>query len=185
MVEFVEHLADVRGTGISATSTTDQRAALEGADYVVVNISTGGFASMRHDLAVPARYGVMQSVGDSVGAGGIMRALRNIPVFLDLARNMEELCPEDWMLNLTNPMTTICRAVTRETSVQTVGLCHEITGMQFALSQLLDVNFLEITPTVAGVNHLPFITALDIAGSDGFEQLRAVLDRNDPAKRDL
>jgi galacturan 1,4-alpha-galacturonidase len=185
MVEFVEHVADVRGLGMTATATTDQRQSLEGADYVVVNISTGGFDSMRHDLAIPSRYGVMQSVGDSVGPGGIVRALRNIPIFLELARNMEELCPDAWMFNLTNPMTTICRSMTRESSVKTVGLCHEITGAQFALSQILDANFLEITPTVAGVNHLPFITALDVAGDDGLERLRDVLDRDDPGKADL
>ena len=114
MVELVEHIAKVRGIGLTATGTTDQREALEGADYVVVNISTGGFASMRHDLEIPARYGIMQSVGDTVGPGGIIRAQRNIPVFLELARDMEELCPDAWMFNLTNPMTTICRAVTRE-----------------------------------------------------------------------
>jgi alpha-galactosidase len=185
IVELVEHIAAVRGIGLSATSTTDQRRALEGADYVVVNISTGGFASMRHDLEVPARYGVMQSVGDTVGPGGIARALRNIPIFLELARDMEELCPDAWMFNLTNPMTTICRSVTRETSVKTIGLCHEITGIQFALSQLLDANFMDITPTVAGVNHLPFITKLDVAGDDGLDRLREVIDRDDPAKRDL
>jgi alpha-galactosidase len=185
MVDFVAHLADVRGIGMRATSTTDQRRALDGADYVVVNISTGGFGSMRHDLAVPARYGIMQSVGDSVGPGGIVRALRNIPVFLELAHDMEQRCPDAWMFNLTNPMTTICRAVTRETSVKTVGLCHEIIGMQFALSQLLDVNFFDITPTVAGVNHLPFITALDVAGADGFEQLRDVVARREPSNSSL
>ncbi len=146
MVEFVEHIADVRGIGMTATGTTDQREALEGADYVVVSISTGGFDTMRHDLAIPARYGIKQAVGDTVGPGGIVRALRNIPVFLELAANMEELCPDAWMLNLTNPMTTLCRAVTRETSVKTVGLCHEIAGAQFTLSQLLDCDFREITP---------------------------------------
>ena len=98
---------------------------------------------------------------------------------------MEELCPDAWMLNLTNPMTTICRSVTRETSVKTVGLCHEIAGAQFALSQLLDCSFLEITPTVAGVNHLPFITALDVGGNDGIERLREVLAGDDPSKADL
>jgi alpha-galactosidase len=185
MVELVQHIAEIRRIGMRATGTTDQRQALEGADYVVVNISTGGFDSMRHDLAVPARYGVMQSVGDSVGPGGIVRALRNIPIFLELARNMEVLCPDAWLFNLTNPMTTICRAVTRETSVKTVGLCHEITGAQFALSQLLDASFMDITPTVAGVNHLPFITELDVAGDDGLERLREVLDRDDAAKADL
>lgn len=176
MVELVEHIADVRGIGLTARGTTDQREALEGADYVVVNISTGGFESMRPDLEVPARYGIEQSVGDSVGPGGILRALRNIPVFLGIAGDMEAVCPDAWLLNLTNPMTTICRAVTRESSITTVGLCHEITIMQFILSLLLDVGFMDISATVAGVNHLPFITALDVKGEDGFELLRALID---------
>jgi alpha-galactosidase/6-phospho-beta-glucosidase family protein len=176
MVELVEHIADVRGIGMTALGTTDRRQALEGADYVVVNISTGGFASMRHDLEVPARYGLLQSVGDTVGPGGIMRSLRNIPVFVEVARDIEALCPDAWLLNLTNPMTAICRALTRETSVKTIGLCHEITGAQFTLSLLLDVNFLEMTPTIAGVNHLPFITKLDVAGSDGLDMLRELLE---------
>jgi alpha-galactosidase len=175
MIELVEHVAGGRGLGLSATGTTDQRAALEGAEYVVVNISTGGFESMRHDLEIPARYGVMQSVGDTVGPGGILRAQRNIPVLLGLARDMEELCPDAWLLNLTNPMTTLCRAVTRESTIRTIGLCHEITITQFLMSLLLDASFLELQPTVAGVNHLPFIAKLDVAGRDGLELLRELL----------
>jgi alpha-galactosidase/6-phospho-beta-glucosidase family protein len=131
---------------------------------------------MRHDLEIPARYGVRQSVGDTVGPAGILRALRNIPVFSGIARDMEELCPDAWMLNLTNPMTTICRAVTKASDIKTIGLCHEITMMQFTLSLLLERSFLEITPTVAGVNHLPVVTALDVAGDDGLALLRDLLD---------
>jgi alpha-galactosidase len=89
---------------------------------------------------------------------------------------MEAVCPDAWMLNLTNPMTTICRAVTRESSILTVGLCHEVTIMQFILSLLLDVPFFEVNPTVAGVNHLPLITALDVGGKDGLELLRDLLE---------
>jgi alpha-galactosidase len=176
MVQLVERIASLRHLGVTARSTTDQREALEGADYVVVSISTGGFKSMRPDLEIPARYGVHQSVGDTVGPGGILRALRNIPVFTGIARDMEELCPDAWMLNLTNPMTTICRGVTKASSIKTIGLCHEITLAQFTLSLLLDRSFLEITPTVAGVNHLPVITALDVAGDDGLALLRELLD---------
>jgi alpha-galactosidase len=175
MVELAGHLAGLRDTGMTATATTDRRRALEGADFVVVNISTGGFDSMRPDLEVPERYGVRQSVGDTVGPGGVMRALRNIPVFLDIARDVEEQCPDAWLLNLTNPMTTICRALTRETQLKTVGLCHEITITHYLLSLLLDVSFLDVTLTVGGVNHLPFVTAIDVAGDDGFELLRSVL----------
>jgi alpha-galactosidase len=179
MVELVEHVAKVRGIGLSAESTTDQRAALADADYVVVNISTGGFESMNADLLIPERYGIRQSVGDTIGPGGIIRALRNIPVFLGIARDMEAVCPDAWMLNLSNPMTTICRAVTRETSINTIGLCHEVTIMQFILSLLLDVPFFDVNPTVAGVNHLPFVTALDVRGDDGLALLRDLLEQAD------
>lgn len=175
MVQLVEHIAEVRGIPLSATGTTDQRAALEAADFVVVSISTGGFKSMRRDLEVPARYGIKQSVGDTVGPGGINRALRNIPVLVGMARDMEDLCPGAWLLNLTNPMTTLCRAVTRETSVRTVGLCHEVTISQFLLSLLLDVGFLDLDPVVAGVNHLPVITELRVGGEDGLAMLSDLL----------
>lgn len=175
MVELVEHLAARRGVALSARGTTERRDALAGAGFVVVTISTGGLASMRHDLEIPERHGVRQPVGDTVGPGGVMRALRNIPVFLDIARDVEERCPDAWVLNLTNPMTTICRALTRETPVKTVGLCHEITITQFLLSLLLDVSFLDLTLQVGGVNHLPFVTAVDVAGDDGLARLRELV----------
>jgi alpha-galactosidase len=175
MTEFVRHVASLRNLALTVSSTTDRRAALAGADYVAVTISTGGFASMQFDLDIPERHGIKQSVGDSVGPGGIMRALRNIPVMVDIARDMEELCTDAWLLNLTNPMTTLCRAVNRETSVQCVGLCHEIMGAHFALSNLLDAEFRAIDYDVVGVNHLPFFTALRVGGDDAFPQLRALL----------
>jgi len=179
MAELVEHIARVRDIGITATTTTDQREALVGADYVVVTISIGGFESMRHDLEIPERYGIKQTVGDSVGPGGITRALRNIPVFRQIARDMEEVCPDAWLLNLTNPMTSICRSVTRESPITTIGLCHEVTIMQFTTSLLLDVPFFDVAPTVAGVNHLPFVTGLDVRGEDGLALIRDLHDHAD------
>jgi alpha-galactosidase len=175
IADFVRHVAAARGLGMTVTTTTDQRAALAGADYVVVTISTGGFASMRHDLEIPERYGIKQSVGDSVGPGGILRALRNVPVLVSIARDMEELCPGAWMLNITNPMTTLCRAMTHETNIRTVGLCHEIAGARFALSLLLDCGFGDLEFELVGVNHLPVMTSLQVRGDDGFEQLRELL----------
>ena len=180
MEDFVRHVNGLKGAGITVRSTTDRRDALEGADYVVVCISTGAFESMRHDLEIPERHGVKQSVGDTVGPGGIMRALRNIPVLVDIARDMEDICPDAWMFNITNPMTTLCRAVTRETTVKTVGLCHEVTGAQFTLSQILDVDFRSFDFEVVGVNHLPIITKLYIDGDDAMDRLREKL--SDPEK---
>jgi len=179
MRAYVEHVARILDIPLTVRTTTDQREALDGAEFVVVNISTGGFASMRHDLEIPSRYGIEQSVGDTVGPGGIIRALRNIPVFLGIAGDMEELCPDAWLLNLTNPMTTLCRTVTRESSIRTIGLCHEVTIACFYLSMLLDVGFFDIRPTVAGVNHLPIITALDAGGTDGLAALADLLDHGD------
>jgi alpha-galactosidase/6-phospho-beta-glucosidase family protein len=175
MQSYVEHVAKVLGIPLTVRSTTDQRAALDGADFVIVNISTGGFDSMAHDLDIPARYGIQQTVGDTVGPGGIMRALRNIPVFLDIAADMRSQCPDAWMLNLTNPMTAICRGVTKETPIKTVGLCHEVTITSFFLSLLLGVGFFDVRPTIAGVNHLPVITALDAGGDDGLAKLADLL----------
>jgi alpha-galactosidase len=175
IADYVRHIVALKGIGLTVSTTTDQRAALEGADYVVVTISTGGFESMRHDLEIPERHGIKQSVGDSVGPGGVMRALRNIPVLVGIAHDMEAICPDAWMLNITNPMTTLCRAMTHETGIRTVGLCHEIAGAQFALSLLLDANFLDLDFEIVGVNHLPIFTSLRVNGDDGFERLRALL----------
>lgn len=185
MVDFVHHVARVRGIGLTATGTTDQRAALDGADHVVVCISTGGLDSMHHDIAVPERYGIRQSVGDSVGPGGIVRGLRNIPVMLGIARDMTELCPDAWLLNLTNPMTTLTRAVLRETPIRAVGLCHEVTIVLSTVAHLLGCAPEELRPTVAGVNHLPFVTALDLDGTDALARLRQVLDDPDELARPL
>ncbi|HET9730779.1 MAG TPA: hypothetical protein VFR41_15215 [Acidimicrobiia bacterium] len=176
MQAFVEHIAELKGVPMRASATTDRARALEGADFVVVTISTGGFASMRHDLEIPVRFGIHQSVGDTVGPGGISRALRNIPVLVDIARDMERICPDAWLLNLTNPMTTLCRAVTRTTNVRTIGLCHELLLAHFTLAQLLEANFMGFEFDLVGVNHLPFITGFRVDGDDGFTALRALLD---------
>ncbi len=185
LAEWVEHIASQRSVPLSVRTTLDLPDALDRAEFVVVTISTGGFASMRHDLEIPRRYGIEQSVGDSVGPGGITRALRNIPVFLDIAGAMTEICPDAWMLNITNPMTTICRAVTRETDIRTVGLCHEVTVLQFFLSLLLEVDFRTIDLEITGVNHLPIVTRCTISGADGFQMLRDLLDDADRAAEPL
>ena len=183
MAAWVERIAELRSIPLTVRTTTDRRDALTDADHVVVTISTGGFTSMRHDLEVPRRYGIAQSVGDTVGPGGIARALRNIPVFLGIARDMEARCPDAWMLNITNPMTTICRAMTRETPIRTVGLCHEVTILQFFLVLLFDVDFREVHLEVTGVNHLPVVTECRVGDRDGFAMLHELLAEPARARR--
>jgi alpha-galactosidase len=184
MIELVEHIAKVRGIGLHATGTTDQKAALEGADYVVVCISTGALQSMSLDISIPERYGIKQSVGDTVGPGGIVRALRNIPVMVGIARDMEQVCPDAWMLNLTNPMTTLTRSVLRETSINAVGLCHEVTLATFVLSLLLECDMRKMRLEIGGVNHLPIITKCEVEGKDGLAMLADMLEHEEDVRKE-
>jgi alpha-galactosidase len=174
-LKVVEHVVERRALDLTARTTTDLDDALDGADYVVSTLSVGGFESMRHDLEIPARYGVRQPVGDSVGPGGIARSLRSVPVLLQIARAMERRCPDALLVNTSNPLTALCRAVTKETAIRTVGLCNELVGLQFVLSLLFDADLRSIDPVVGGVNHFPLVTSLRIGDGDGFAMLRDAL----------
>src|SRR5580700_9021856 len=176
MEALAHKLSDAMGAKATVATTTDLGTALDGADFVIVCISTGGFRSMAVDLDVPAAHGIMQSVGDTVGPGGINRALRNIPVLVGIGRAMEEHCPEAWMLNITNPMTCLTRSVCRETGIKTVGLCHEVGHFCMDLAIAFGKPHTAIRPTVVGVNHFPLITALDIDGADGLALIRETIE---------
>ena len=181
MVDLGAHIARSRKINLATTASTDLGVALEGAEFVLTTLSVGGFASMVHDIEIPARYGVRQPVGDSVGAGGIMRALRSIPVMVDIAKATEAHAPDTLVLNVSNPLTTLCRAMNKETSITTVGLCNETVGFQFAMSLIFDCGMHEVKLTLAGVNHLPLITSFTIGDDDGFTLLRDFLE--DPGER--
>lgn len=169
-------IARKRGIALQTTAEPDRERAFADADFVITCLSVGGFDSMQHDIEIPSRFGIRQPVGDSVGPGGIMRALRSIPVILDIARDVEKVAPDAWLVNVTNPLTALCRSVTRETSVKTVGLCNEWVGGTFNLSLALGCRMQDLDPVLAGVNHFPFATELRVNGEDGFAQLRALMD---------
>ena len=175
--QLADHIAALGSGGLRTTATTELEAALDGAQFVITGLSVGGFDAMRHDLEIPDRYGLPQPVGDSVGPGGISRALRSVPVTVGIARAMERRCPDALLVNVSNPLTALCRAVTRETTVSTVGLCNELVGLTWAMSLLFDVGMHEVDPVVGGVNHLPLVTALSIGGSDGLTMLRTIMDQ--------
>lgn len=169
-------LLTAHGSDWQLHRTTQLDEALPGADVVLLTITTGGLEAMRADIEIPESYGVFQSVGDTVGPGGLSRALRNIPVVVDIARRMRELCPQAWLLNYTNPMTTLCRAVTRETEIRTIGLCHEFLGVRRALLSVLDVADPEdLVARVGGINHLIWITDLTLKGEAVLQRAAAAL----------
>ena len=131
---------------------------------------------MAVDLDVPARHGITQTVGDTVGPGGINRSLRNIPVLVGIGKAMEEHCPDAWLFNITNPMTCLTRAVCRETAIKTVGLCHEVGNFCMDLAIACGRPFEAVTCSVTGINHFPVLTALEVDGADGFDVLRKLVD---------
>jgi alpha-galactosidase/6-phospho-beta-glucosidase family protein len=176
MEALARKLDEAMGAKTTVATTTDLGAALDGADFVIVCISTGGFRSMAVDLDVPARYGITQTVGDTVGPGGINRALRNVPVLVGIATAMEEHCPDAWMLNITNPLTCLTRAVCRETRIRAVGLCHEVGNFCMDLAIALGRPAEALSASVTGVNHFPVLTELEVDGEDGFEVLRTLVD---------
>ncbi len=153
-------------------ATTDLERALDGANFVVVTITTGGLPTMSIDLDIPERYGIYQSVGDTVGPGGLSRALRNVPVLVRIAQAMERLCPDAWMLNLTNPLTVLTRAVTMTTRIKAMGLCHELFSVRAGLIRMFGGAPADFEMRVAGINHLIWLLDLTIRGRDGLRLVR-------------
>jgi alpha-galactosidase len=161
-------------------SHLERRPALEGADYVINMIQVGGHAATVIDHEVPARYGLRQTIGDTLGVGGVFRALRTIPVMEGIAADMAELCPDAWLLNYTNPMAMLCWATYAGTPQQRiVGLCHSVQNTSEELAALVGVPREEITFLGAGVNHQAFILRLERDGEDLYPRLDEAIE-SDP-----
>jgi alpha-galactosidase len=150
--------------------------ALQGADFVILTITTGRLESMRPDLEIPATYGIKQSVGDTTGPGGLARALRNIPVAASIGRKVMEISPTALFLNYTNPMSVLTRTLAME-GVQVVGLCHEWIGVREKLAQIFETQPDNLTAKIAGVNHLIWVTDLYADGKRVWDELPAIAER--------
>jgi alpha-galactosidase len=170
-------VAEQAGARPAIEATTDRRRALDGADYAINMIQVGGYQpSTMIDFEVPKRYGLRQTIADTLGIGGIMRALRTIPVLLDMARDMEELCPDVLFLNYTNPMAMLVWALARATRIRTVGLCHSVQDTAAHLARLLDVPEEELNFVCAGINHLAFYLRLEHRGRDLYPALHRLIE---------
>jgi len=149
---------------------SEMDAALTDADVVIVSISTGGLESMQRDYDIPAKYGVLHTVGDTVGPAGISRTLRNVPVFLGIAAKMEKLCPDSYMVHVTNPLSQLTRAVSKATSIKCVGLCHEYIGIIKMLQNFFQLESRdEVDSLCLGVNHFTFMPKLFVKGMENPE----------------
>jgi len=169
---FAKKLVEQYGFKTKIESTTDRRIALDGADYVIISIRVGGLEAYKLDLKIPAKYGVMQGIGDTIGPGGVFYGLRHIPVILDICYDMEDLCPDAWLINYTNPMAMICWAINNYTRIKSVGLCHSVQGTAAELARYIGASIDELSYWVAGINHMAWFLELKWRGQDAYPILR-------------
>ncbi len=160
MEEFVRKVVEENKLPTKVTATLDRREALDGATYVINMIQVGGVEAFRMDYEIPLKYGVDQCIADSIGPGGVFRALRTIPVLADMSWDMNELCPDAILLNYANPMGANCSALGRVADVQFIGLCHGVQTTLDLISRYVDVPKNQVDHTCAGINHMAWFLSL-------------------------
>lgn len=188
--DVVQALIDRRDLPARVRATTDQRDSVNGADYVITTFQQGGLTAHALDIEIPLKYGVDQSIGDTLGPGGVFRSLRTFPVMLELVRNMADVAPEALLLNYVNPMAINCWAIDRATGWPTVGLCHSVQGTSELLAHWIEVPYSEIVYRCAGINHQAFFLDFRREAEDLYPRIRAAVERpevagSEPVRIDL
>jgi alpha-galactosidase len=169
---LVQALIDARGLSARVEATTDRREALRDADYVITTFQQGGLEAYALDIETPRRYGVEQCVGDTLGPGGVFRALRTIPVLIELGRELDELAPDALLLNYVNPMAANCWAYDRATGRPHVGLCHSVQGTSEMLARWAGAPYDEVVFRCAGINHQAFFLEFRRGDEDLYPAIR-------------
>ena len=176
--EIVAHrVAEALGANPTIEATLDRRASLDGADYAISMIQVAGYKpGTVTDFEIPKKYGLRQTIADTMGIGGIMRGLRTIPVLLDMCHDMEELCPDVTFLQYVNPMAMNCWAISRATKIKTIGLCHSVQGTAEQLAHDINVPIEDINYVCAGINHMAFYLRFERDGESLYPLIRQVLE---------
>ena len=182
MGKFARKLAIDAGTNMTIEVTGDRREALAGSNYVLTTIRVGD--SFERDIAIPLKYGVDQSVGDTVGPGGVFKALRTAPVLLDICDDIEDVAPDATLLNYTNPMAIACWAIADATDVPTLGLCHSVQHTTADLADYIGAPRDSVTGWVAGINHLAWFLRFEQDGVDAYPRLFEAMENPEIYSRD-
>lgn len=182
--EIVAHkIAEFFGAKPKIEATLDRRAALDGADYAISMFQVGGYKpSTVIDFEIPKKYGIKQTIADTLGIGGIMRGLRTIPVFLDICKDMEEVCPDVTFLQYVNPMAMNTWAINKASKIKTVGLCHSVQGTAEVLAEDIGVPINEINYICAGINHMAFYLKFERNGEDLYPKIRKAAEAKSYAR---
>jgi alpha-galactosidase len=173
----VKRIIELGNYPATVKTTLSRAEALQGADVVMVTILAGGVHVWRHDIEIPKQYGIDINVGDTRGPSGIFRALRTIPEMLAIAKDMEKYCPNAMMLNYTNPMAMLCRAMQRESNIAITGLCHSVQGTAEMLARWIGVPYEEIDYLCAGINHMAWYLRFDHKNQSVYPLIRAAMDK--------
>jgi alpha-galactosidase len=175
--QLVSRISAQTGAATTVTATRDRRAALAGARYVINEVQVGGYDATRADFDIPARYGVRQTIGDTLGIGGIFRGLRTIPVTVALARDMAEVCPDAYLLSYSNPMAMLPWAVYEGTAFSRVfGLCHSVRDTQASLTELVGADPERVRFLTAGFNHQAFVLRFEQDGESLYPRLAEIIE---------
>jgi alpha-galactosidase len=169
---IAERLVEISGKSWTVEASTERLDVLKGTDYVVNSIEVAGLQNVRHDYDIPKKYGIDQCIGDTIGPGGIFKALRTGPAWLEIVADVERLAPRAVVLNYTNPMSILTLAASRSSGLPVVGLCHSVQGTSRLLAEFLDVPYEDLTWRCAGVNHNAWFTKLERHGKDLYPLLR-------------
>ena len=165
---------------------SERKEALRDANYVINAIQVGGYKPCTvTDFEIPKKYGLKQTIGDTLGIGGIFRGLRTIPVMLEIARDMEEVCPDAWLLNYTNPMSIITNAMQRATKVKTIGLCHSVQVCADNLLKGLEMDTENIAWQIAGINHMAWLLEIKKDGVDLYPEIKKRATEKEEKHKDM
>jgi alpha-galactosidase len=174
---LVRRINEQTGAGARVSSSIDRLTAVEGADYVINEIQVGGYTATRADFDIPARYGVRQTISDTIGIGGIFRGLRTIPVLIGIGEDLAKVAPQSYLLNYSNPMAMLPWAVYAGSPFdRVVGMCHSVRDTHKFLAELVGVPQPEIDFVTAGFNHQAFVLRFEHQGRDLYPALRAAID---------
>lgn len=177
ITRLAKKMVEQKKSDIIISSSTDRTDLLPGADFVVTTIAVGGRRAWEQDVKIPRKYNIYQPVGDSIMPGGISRAQRMIPVMVEIAKDIERLCPDAYFFNYSNPMTAIVTAVRRATNVKIIGLCHGVIYGEKYLAKMLGVDVKRLTTIGAGLNHLTWLYDIRVDGKDVHQELLDVVER--------
>jgi len=177
---LVDKIADILGArkAWKITATTDRRKVLPGADFIINTIEVSGTQTVRIDNDIPLEYGVSQCIGDTIGPGGIFKAMRTVPVWIDVLRDAEQLAPDAFVLNYTNPMSIMTHAAMLVTDLPVVGLCHSVQGTSKLMADYCGLPYEELTWQCAGLNHMAWFTRLEHQGRDLYPALKKKVVRD-------